>query len=157
MPPRSPGYKKYDAYPAPLTGDAEKAKSLLRARRLTPLPYCFRPVALRCEQTAGSVKENLKRAGFKIIMKRSTDATTTPTDRPSRTTDCDLITGGWGQDYPDGGTVLGVLIMAGSDASGRGQQQLSYFNETRQQGAAGWRPSPTVQGGRRLRRWTRRS
>jgi len=128
MSPVTPGYKKFDAYPAPATGDVDKAKSLLQGKDMSkPLTYCYRAGAVR-EKTAAAAKQNLERAGFKINVKQL-DATNFYTVVGVKTTECDLIAAGWGQDYPDGSTVLGV-IMAGSEANRpSGNSNLSYFDE----------------------------
>jgi peptide/nickel transport system substrate-binding protein len=127
MSPVTPGYKKFDDYPAPLTGDPEKAKELLKGKTVPPLTYCWRAGNPVREKTAAAVKENLTKAGFTINTK-SLDATNFYPTVGLKTTDCDLISGNWGQDYPDGSTVLGV-IMAGSEASRpKGNSNLSYYN-----------------------------
>ena len=129
MSPVTPGYKKFDAYPAPITGDVDKAKALLQGKDISkPLTYCYRAGTVR-EKTAAAAKQNFERAGFKINVKQL-DSTNFYTVVGVKTTECDLISGGWGQDYPDGNTVLGV-IMAGSEANrASGNSNLSYFDES---------------------------
>jgi len=127
MSPVTPGYKKYDAYPAPLTGDPEAAKKLLQGKTVPPLTYCWRSGSSVREKTAAAVKENLTKAGF-VINTKALDATNFYPTVGLKTTDCDLISANWGQDFPDGNTVLGV-IMAGSEASRpSGNSNLSYYN-----------------------------
>lgn len=125
--PVTPGYKKFDAYPAAATGDVAKAKELLAGKDLSkPLTYCYRAGAVR-EKTAAATKENLERAGFKINVKQLDKTNYYPTVGV-RTTECDLIPGGWAQDYPDGTSVLGV-IMAGSEARrATGNSNLAYLD-----------------------------
>jgi peptide/nickel transport system substrate-binding protein len=126
--PTVPGYKKYDAYPAPLTGDVEKAKALLKGKTVAPLRFCYRPGNPIREQTAASIKENLERAGLQIVMK-PTDATTHNRliGQKAYAANCDLMTYGWGQDFPSNSTVMGVL-MKGSAIQAEGNVNISYFS-----------------------------
>jgi len=128
--PTVPGYQKYDAYPAPLTGDVDKAKSLLTGKTLTPLRLCYRPGTPIREQVAASMKENLERAGFQIVM-APTDATTHNRliARKSYAANCDLMTYGWGQDFPSNSTVMGVLMKGGSAIQAEGNNNISYFDQ----------------------------
>jgi len=123
-PPVTPGYKKFDAYPAPLTGDPEKAKGLLKGATPT-LTYCHRAGGVR-PKVAAAVKEALARAGITIVIKEL-DATVYYPTVGKKSTECDLIPGGWGQDYPDSSTVLGV-IANGTEAKDAGSNNLSYLD-----------------------------
>jgi peptide/nickel transport system substrate-binding protein len=126
--PVTPGYKKFDAFPAPATGDPAKAKDLLKGKDLTkPLTYCYRSGSDVRVKTAAATKEALEAVGFKINVK-ILDATNYYPTVGIQNTDCDLIPGAWGQDFPDGNTVLGV-IMNGSEATRpTGNSNLSYLN-----------------------------
>ena len=124
--PTVPGYKKYDAYPAPVTGDPEKAKQLLAGKTPT-LKFCYRPGSTTREATAAATKQALERAGFQIVM-APTDKDTHYTIVGKKGTDCDLITGGWGQDFPSNSTVLGVLMKGGAAIQAEGNNNLSYFD-----------------------------
>jgi peptide/nickel transport system substrate-binding protein len=125
--PTVPGYKKYDAYPAPVTGDVDKAKSLLQGKTVPTLKLCYRPGNSVREQTAAAVKQSLERAGFKIV-NTPTDATSHYTIVGKKGTDCDLITSGWGQDYPSNSTVMGVLMKGGAAIKAEGNNNWSYFD-----------------------------
>jgi peptide/nickel transport system substrate-binding protein len=126
--PVTPGFRKFDAYPAPATGDVTKAKDLLKGKDVTaPLTYCMRSGSDVRVKTAAAAKENLEKAGFKINVK-TLDSTNFYPTVGVKTTECDLIPGGWGQDFPDGNTVLGV-ILAGSEARrSTGNSNLSYLD-----------------------------
>lgn len=121
MAPTVPGYKKYDLYPE----DVEKAKELLNGQ--TPrLKMCF--ANTQTNQTVYAVvRQGLERAGFQFVM-NPIDPGSYYTTVGKRNTDCDLIAGGWGQDYPDGESVLGVLFD-GSKIVEEGNNNLSYFND----------------------------
>jgi peptide/nickel transport system substrate-binding protein len=127
--PTVPGYKKYDAYPAPITGDPEKAKELLKGKTVPPLKFCYRPGTPVREQVAASIKENLERSGLQIVM-TPTDATTHNRliARKSYAANCDLMTYGWGQDFPSNSTVLGVIMKGGSSIQEEGNNNISYFD-----------------------------
>ena len=125
--PTVPGYEKYDAYPAPLTGDVDKAKALLAGKTLAPIKYCYRPGTTIREQTAAAVKQALERAGFQIVL--------APTDKDSHYTivgkkgnDCGLISSGWGQDFPSNSTVMGVLMKGGAAIQPEGNVNWSYLD-----------------------------
>jgi peptide/nickel transport system substrate-binding protein len=124
-----PGWKNFDAYPGAggsLNGDVEKAKALLQGKTVPKLKYCFANTALN--QTVAGVNSNsLSRAGFTFTLNPIT-AADYYTIVGDKTTDCDLITGGWGQDWPDGESTLGVLFD-GSLIVDKGNQNLSYFND----------------------------
>jgi len=126
--PTVPGYEKYDAYPAPLTGDVEKAKALLQGKTVPPLRFCYRPGTPIREQVAASIKQNLERAGLQIVA-APTDATTHNNliGRKSYAANCDLFTYGWGQDFPSNSTVMGVL-MKGASIKDEGNNNISYFS-----------------------------
>jgi peptide/nickel transport system substrate-binding protein len=124
-----PGWKNYDAYPGAggsLNGDVEKAKALLAGKTVPKLKYCF-PNTATNQTVAGVNSNSLSRAGFTFTLNPITaaDYYTTVGDK---TTDCDLINGGWGQDWPDGESTLGVL-WDGSLIVDKGNQNLSYFND----------------------------
>jgi peptide/nickel transport system substrate-binding protein len=124
-----PGWKNYDAYPGAgggLNGDVEKAKGLLAGKNVPKLKYCF-PNTATNQTVAGVNSNSLSRAGFTFTLNPITPADyyTTVGDK---TTDCDLINGGWGQDWPDGESTLGVLFD-GSKIVDKGNNNLAYFND----------------------------
>jgi peptide/nickel transport system substrate-binding protein len=126
-----PGFKAYDAYPAPATGDVEKAKQLLAGKTPT-LRFCYRPGTPLREQTAAAYKEGLERAGFQVVM-APTDATSHYTlignkEYAINTPGCDIMTGGWGQDYPSNSTVMGVLMKGGGSIHAEGNNNWSYLD-----------------------------
>jgi peptide/nickel transport system substrate-binding protein len=129
--PTVPGYKKYDAYPAPATGDVTKAKALLAGKTPT-LKFCYRPGNPLRESTAAAHKEALERSGFQVVM-APTDATSHytligKTDYVMNTPGCDIMTAGWGQDYPSNSTVMGVLMKGGAAIHDGGNVNWSYLS-----------------------------
>jgi len=127
--PVTPGYKKFDAYPDnTLTGNVDKAKTLLAGKTLTPLKYCYRPGTPIREQTAAAAKQNLERAGFQIVLTPIDPTNYYPTVGRKDNT-CDLIVGGWGQDFPSSSTVVGVLMKGGAAITPTGNNNLSYLDD----------------------------
>jgi peptide/nickel transport system substrate-binding protein len=125
MAPVVPGFKNYDAYPTPAGGDVDKAKALL-AGQTPKLTYCYRNTSTQ-QQYSVVIKQALERAGFQIA--------TNPVDKATyydvigdKTTNCDLMRSGWGQDFPDGSSTLNVLLNGGLIVD-KGNQNYSYFNE----------------------------
>ncbi len=107
--PTVPGYRQYDLYPAPATGDVAKAKALLTGKTLPPLRYCYRPGSPVREQSAAAAKAGLERAGFQIELDPIGSSTRTSVAR-SQFADCDLVRVTWGQDYPSNRTVVRLLL-----------------------------------------------
>lgn len=125
VPPVTPGHKKFDVYPKPLTGDVEKAKSLLQGKALRPYTYCYRAGATR-PAVAAAFKEALARAGIEVVL-RELDRTTYYNIIGKKNTDCDIMPGGWGQDYADNSTYLGVLASP-EEANRDGSNNNAYFD-----------------------------
>jgi peptide/nickel transport system substrate-binding protein len=125
VPPVTPGYKKFDVYKKPLTGDVDKAKELVKGKTLRPFLYCYRAGATR-PAVAAAVKEALARAGIEITLKEL-DRTTYYNIIGKKNTECELMPGGWGQDFPDDLTFLGVLASP-EEANRDGSNNNAYFD-----------------------------
>lgn len=126
MAPIVPGWQDYDSYKsADGHGDVAKATALL-AGQTPSLTYCFANTATQ-QKYATIVQSSLQRAGFKIAL-NPIDKTTYYTTIGDKTTTCDLMRSGWGQDYPDGDATLNVLLN-GETIVPKGNQNFSYFNE----------------------------
>ena len=124
-----PGYKAFDAYKASNggnEGDVDKAKALLQGKTVPKLKYCIANTPVNQTVTA-TVQAGLKRAGFDFVT-NPIDPANYYTTVGKKTTDCDLMQGGWGQDYPDGESTLGVL-WDGSKIVDEGNNNLSYVND----------------------------
>jgi peptide/nickel transport system substrate-binding protein len=123
-----PGYKQFDIY-KPTNGgnegDVEKAKQLLAGK--TPrLKLCFANTPVN-QTVYATIAANLKRAGFDFV-NNPIDPASYYTTVGDKTIDCDLMGGGWGQDFADGESTLGVL-MDGSKIVDKGNNNLAYFND----------------------------
>jgi len=127
-----PGAKKFDAYPpanpAENHGDVDKAKQLI-AQSGKPAPklkLCTSNTATN-QKVAAVLTQAFGRAGF-TFSTQFIEPSSYYTTVGVKTTDCDLISGNWGQDWPDGESTLGVL-WDGSLIVDRGNNNLSYFNQ----------------------------
>jgi len=126
MAPIVPGFKKYDAYPsADGHGDVAKAKELL-AGQTPKLTYCFANTATQ-QQYAVVIQQALQRAGFQIVL-NPIDKAAYYTTIGDKTTKCDLMRYGWGQDYPDAFSTLDVLFN-GKNIVDKGNQNTCYLNQ----------------------------
>jgi len=126
MAPVAPGYKKYDAYPsADGHGDVAKAKELLGGQ--TPkLTYCFANTQTQ-QQYAVVIQQAMARAGIQVVF-NPIDRSAYYTTIGDKTTTCDMMRYGWGQDYPDAYTTLDVLYN-GQKIVAKGNQNTCYFNQ----------------------------
>ncbi len=129
MAPIVPGYKQFDIYAAAgggNEGDVEKAKQLLTGKTVPRLKYCFANTPIN-QTVHATIQANLTRAGFQFV--------SNPIDPANyfdvagrQSTDCDIASSGWGQDWPDGESTLGVL-MDGSKIVPEGNNNYSYFTD----------------------------
>ena len=127
MAPIVPGYKKFDIYAASdggNTGDVTKATELLAGAK-PKLKYCVSNAKLN-QTVAPIVVEGLTRAGFDIVINYIPSADYYKTVGVQGT-DCDLIAGGWGEDFPDGAATMDVLLN-GEGIRPAGNNNLAYLN-----------------------------
>jgi peptide/nickel transport system substrate-binding protein len=124
--PVAPGYKKYDAYPGQGDhGDPAKAKELLAGQKLK-LTYCFANTQTQ-QQYAVVIQQALARADIEVVL-NPVDKSAYYTTIGDKTTKCDLMRYGWGQDFPDGSSTLNVLFN-GANIVPKGNQNTTYFNQ----------------------------
>lgn len=134
MSPVTPGYKEYDVFPeagadapgGPHTGNPELAMELLEGKEVGTLKYCTANTELN-QEIAAVVQAAFARAGIEIEPEFIDPANYFPTVS-SRSTDCDLMRSGWGQDWPDAETVIGT-IMDGAQIREEGNFNYSYFSD----------------------------
>jgi peptide/nickel transport system substrate-binding protein len=125
MSPTVAGYKKYDVFGAPVTGDLTKVKELLAGKTVN-LVMAHANTAVRTAQAAAASK-SLENAGFKVTLK-AIDAANYYTEVGKKNNPYDIYLGGWGSDWPAGGTVIPPLFD-GSAITPEGNQNLSYLND----------------------------
>lgn len=100
------GFKPYDLYKVPPSGDQPAAKKILEdAGKLnTKIVYAF-PSTEKHQKMSVVIRDNLKRAGFDVVLKPLSDKNfydeTGKIDNPY-----DLYESGWGADWPSGSTVF---------------------------------------------------
>ncbi|MFC7482637.1 ABC transporter substrate-binding protein [Luedemannella flava] len=124
-----PGYKKFDEYPGAnggSNGDVEKAKSLLQGKTVPKLKFCFANTPVN-QTVMAVIQGSLTKAGF-TFSSSPIDPAAYYTTVGDKTTDCDIMAGGWAQDFPDGDSTLGVLFD-GSKIVDKGNNNLGYLND----------------------------
>ncbi|MFI7576013.1 ABC transporter substrate-binding protein [Micromonospora sp. NPDC049497] len=125
MSPTTAGWKKYDVFNAPVTGDAAKAAELLGGK--TPeLVLAHANTELRTQQ-AEAIRKSLTERGFKITMK-SLESSSYYDEIGRKNNPYDLYLGGWGADWPTGSTVVPPLYD-GRQIGPEGNNNLSYLND----------------------------
>jgi peptide/nickel transport system substrate-binding protein len=126
--PVNPAYLKFDVYPSlpDNHGDVEKAKKLLEGKTVPSLSFCTANTATN-QKVAAVIVESYKRIGVTLVPKfiASADYYTTV---GTKGIDCDVITSAWGQDFPDGASVLGVLMDGAIRPEGN--NNYSYFTDS---------------------------
>ncbi|RZU75695.1 peptide/nickel transport system substrate-binding protein [Micromonospora kangleipakensis] len=125
MSPTTAGWKKYDVFNAPVTGDKQKVRELLGGKG-PKLVLAHVNTELRTQQ-AEAIRKNLTDMGFTIVMK--------PIEQSSyydeigrKNNPYDLYLSGWGSDWPTGSTVIPPLYD-GREIGPEGNNNLSYLNE----------------------------
>ncbi|MGY0233142.1 ABC transporter substrate-binding protein [Longispora urticae] len=122
-----PGYQNFDVYKAGPNGDVAKAKTLLTGKTVPKLSYCFANTAAG-QKAAAIVKSSFERENLFQIALNPIDRKDYYTTIGKKDTTCDLMASGWGADYPDNNSTLGVL-MDGKQIKAEGNNNYSYFND----------------------------
>jgi len=125
MSPTVQGFKPYDAFGVTSQGDSAKAKTMLNGA--TPKLVMCHANTTRRTQMSTAIKDSLEKAGFQIVLK-PIDADTYYTELGKKTNTCDIYRGGWGSDWPSGGTII-PPVFDGRAIADTGNQNLSYLNE----------------------------
>ena len=120
------GFEKYDALPAPVTGDPAKVKEVLGSTPPPPLVLAYANSPRRAAQ-AEAARKSFEAAGFKVTTK-AIDPTNYYTEIGRKDNPYDLYLTGWGSDWPTGGTVIPPLFD-GREIAETGNQNSAYFNE----------------------------
>jgi len=119
------GYQKYDALPAPATGDPAKAKEALAGATPPPLVLAYSNNPRRQAQ-AEAIRKSLEASGFKVTTK-SIDPNTYYTEVGRKDNPYDIYLHGWGSDWPSASTVIPALYD-GRKITPTGNNNLAYFN-----------------------------
>jgi peptide/nickel transport system substrate-binding protein len=118
----TPGWKDYNAY----AFDIEKAKTLIAGKTVPTFKYCSADTAVNQEVAAVNIA-GLKKAGFNAVASFIAPADYYETIG-TKSTDCDLMTSGWLQDWPDGHATIGAL-WDGATIADTGNNNYSYLND----------------------------
>ncbi|GIJ80628.1 peptide/nickel transport system substrate-binding protein [Micromonospora phaseoli] len=125
MPSSTIGHRAYDAYPAGLNGELEKARELLGGQ--TPELVLGAADSAVEQQVATQLKGNLERAGFKITIRNIPDDAKLD-EIKKRDNPWDLYLSSWAADWPSGASILPVLYD-GRSIRAEGNSNESYFND----------------------------
>ena len=105
-------HKKFDVYNVPPTGDPAKAKQMLQQAGVTTpyklrFDYRNRPATAKA---AAAVKEALEREGNFAVTLNAIPSATYYTTIGKKATAGDIMTAGWGPDWPSGSSVIPPLF-----------------------------------------------
>jgi peptide/nickel transport system substrate-binding protein len=126
MSPTTAGFKEYDVFGTPPTGDVNKVKELLGGKNPPPLVLAHSNTALRTAQ-AEAVRKSLENAGFKVTLK-AIDQSSYYDEVGRKNNPYDLYMHGWGSDWPTGSTIIPPLYD-GREIGPEGNNNLSYMND----------------------------
>lgn len=125
IPPGVQGYRHYDLYPAPATGDLAKAKKLLGNTKVPTLKLVYDSTAPGEDKQAISIQADLKKLGIKVKLLGQDSDTWQAT--VSQSNNFDLTISGWQADYP--GAYAQLQPVFASNQVGGGNFNLSKFKD----------------------------
>lgn len=125
IPPGVQGYKKYDLYPAPATGDIAKAKKLLGNTKVPTLKLVYDTTAPNQDKQAASIKADLKKVGINVkLVGQDSDTWSATTTQGNN---FDLAIAGWQADYP--GAYAQLQPVFASNQVGGGNYNQAKFKD----------------------------
>ena len=132
------GYKDFNAFNAPDTGDPARAKQLL-AQAGVKLPY---PITLTyqggtptSQKWAAALKSGWEKAGFAVTLNELTDTYFDVIQNPSNATKYDVTWAGWGADWPSASTVIPPLFDSRVNLSSASNgNDYGYYNNPKSTG-----------------------
>ncbi|WDZ82686.1 ABC transporter substrate-binding protein [Micromonospora cathayae] len=125
MSPTTAGWRAYDVFGAPVTGDPQKAKELL-AGKTPSLVLAYANTELRTQQ-AEAIRKTLTERGFTITTK-ALDSSSYYDEIGRKDNPYDLYLSGWGADWPTGSTVI-PPVYDGREIAPEGNNNLSYVDD----------------------------
>lgn len=125
IPPGVQGYKKYDLYPAPATGDIAKAKKLLGGTKVPTLTLVYDTTSPGQDKQGASIKSDLKKIGINVKLVGQDSDTWSATTTQSN--NFDLTITGWQADYP--GAYAQLQPVFASDQVGNGNYNQAKFKD----------------------------
>jgi peptide/nickel transport system substrate-binding protein len=126
MSPTTSGFKEYDVFGTPPTGDLNKVKELLGGKTPPPLVLAHSNTAVRTQQ-AEAIRKSLENAGFKVTLK-PIDSSSYYDEVGRKNNPYDLYMHGWGSDWPTGSTIIPPLYD-GREIGPEGNNNVSYMND----------------------------
>jgi peptide/nickel transport system substrate-binding protein len=111
--PAVPGYKAFNAFNAPDSGDPARSRALLaRAGVKIPYPITFTYSGgnLRSERGAAALKAGWDAGGFKTTLNELTDTYNDVIQNPANADTYDVTWGGWRADWPSASTDIPTLF-----------------------------------------------
>lgn len=125
MPPTTLGFKKYDAYPAGATGDANKAKEVLAGKK--PALVLGTSDDTSSQESATQIKNALEKAGFTVTIK-PIPGDSYLDEVKKKSNPWDIWVDSWAADWPSGASILPVLFD-GRNIKAEGNSNTSYIND----------------------------
>ena len=107
------GYKDFNAFHAPDTGDPARAKQLLTqvgVKLPYPITLTYQGGTPTSEKWAAALKSGWEKAGFAVTLNELTDTYFDVIQNPSNATKYDVTWAGWGADWPSASTVIPPLF-----------------------------------------------
>jgi peptide/nickel transport system substrate-binding protein len=122
------GYSKYDLYPAPPSGDPEKAKAMLTAAGVSNLNLVLAADNSTGLGVAQAIQQGLKKAGITVTIKPLDSDALTEVQTGAKG-DYDLTVSSWLPDFP---SALGNIqpLFASTEIGNGGYNMSRYKNPT---------------------------
>ena len=107
------GYKKFNAFNAPDSGDPVKAKALLTEAGVKipyPITMTFSGGTPTSQKSAAALKAGWEKAGFAVTLNELTDTYYDVIQNPANAAKYDVTWAGWGADWPSASTDIPPLF-----------------------------------------------
>jgi len=127
------GYKAFNAFNAPDSGDPAKAKALLAQAKVKmpyPINFTYSGGTPTTQKYAAALKAGWDKAGFKTTLNELTTSYYNVVQNPDNAKKYDVTWAGWGADWPSASTVIPPLFdsRVNLSASSNGQDYGLYDN-----------------------------
>jgi peptide/nickel transport system substrate-binding protein len=132
------GYKVYNAFNAPVSGDPAKSKALLTQAGVKmpyPITYTYEGGTPTTEKEAAALKAGWDAGGFNTTLNELTTTYYDVIQNPANASKADVIWGGWGADWPSASTDIPPLfdsrvnLTAASNGQDYGYYQDAAVNK----------------------------
>jgi len=128
------GYKSYNAFGAPESGDPVKSKALLTQAGVKmpyPITYTYEGGTPTTEKQAAALKAGWDAGGFSTTLNELTDTYYDVIQNPANATKNDVVWGSWGADWPSASTDIPALFdsRVNLTSASTGQDYGYYQND----------------------------